>query len=239
MSTGGALKQSRKNEPERVRSSILDAAEHLFAKHGFHGVGVREIAAEAGCNLGRLTYYFGTKEDLFRSVVARRAQEYVHAIDNSLAEAVISLEENRAPAETIIRAHITPIFRLSQTSEGWKNYIQLLVRAANERQHEVFLQPMIEYYEPLMQRIISSFRKIDENVDLAKIHWGFYFIEAALLHILLEAGTVDRHSNGLCRAADLDSILNEAVPFFAAGFERLSRTVSGAPTLAPSKISET
>lgn len=86
---------------------------------------------------------------------------------------------------------------------------------------------MIEYYEPLMQRIIATFRKIDESVEPARLYWGFYFLEAALPHILLEAGTVDRHSHGLCQASELDRILEEAVPFFATGFERLSRDSSG------------
>lgn len=118
----------RSSGSERVWNSILNAAERLFAIHGFNGVVVREIAADAGCNLGRVTYYLGTKKELFRSVAARRGQEYVHAIDSSLAEAMATLDKAKSPAEAIIRAHVSPIFRLTQADAGWKNYIQLLAR---------------------------------------------------------------------------------------------------------------
>jgi AcrR family transcriptional regulator len=40
---------------------ILASAERLFADHGFDGVSMREIAANAKAQLALIHYHFGTK----------------------------------------------------------------------------------------------------------------------------------------------------------------------------------
>ena len=57
-----------------LRQSILDAAEALFARHGFYGVTTRQVAAEAGVDTALIHYYFGAKRELFDAVLLRRAE---------------------------------------------------------------------------------------------------------------------------------------------------------------------
>ncbi len=52
--------------------SILEAAERLFAKSGFEGTSVRDIAREAGVNVAMISYYFGSKEKLLEAIVTAR-----------------------------------------------------------------------------------------------------------------------------------------------------------------------
>jgi AcrR family transcriptional regulator len=47
----------------------------LFADKGYVATSTREIAAHAGCNLGLIAHYFGSKEGLFRELVDRRLEE--------------------------------------------------------------------------------------------------------------------------------------------------------------------
>lgn len=54
---------------------MLAAGAELFAERGFERTTVRDIAARAGANQALLFRYFGSKEDLFREVVAGGAQE--------------------------------------------------------------------------------------------------------------------------------------------------------------------
>jgi AcrR family transcriptional regulator len=58
---------------------ILRAATQLFARHGFHGVTTREIAAAAGLNIATMHYHVGSKRDLYTQVV-RRLYEQEHAV---------------------------------------------------------------------------------------------------------------------------------------------------------------
>lgn len=54
---------------EESRAKILDAARHLFAKNGFEGTNVREIAQQAGVTHTLIRYHFGSKEKLWKDVV--------------------------------------------------------------------------------------------------------------------------------------------------------------------------
>jgi AcrR family transcriptional regulator len=50
---------------------LLDAAEELFSARGYDGVSLSEIAAAAGLSRGTPNYFFGSKEQLYRSVLER------------------------------------------------------------------------------------------------------------------------------------------------------------------------
>ena len=41
-----------------VRDRLLDSAEHLFAERGFDGTSIRDLAAAAGCNIGKSVLSF-------------------------------------------------------------------------------------------------------------------------------------------------------------------------------------
>ena len=51
--------------------ALLAAAKRLFAERGFDGSSVRDITAQAGANLGAVTYHFGSKEALYHAVLDR------------------------------------------------------------------------------------------------------------------------------------------------------------------------
>ena len=67
------------------REAILEAAEVLFAADGFEGTSTRALAARAGVNLAMLSYYFGSKEGVFETLIQRRTgktYEDIQRIDN-------------------------------------------------------------------------------------------------------------------------------------------------------------
>jgi AcrR family transcriptional regulator len=50
---------------------ILDAAETLFARHGYSGTSTRQIATEAGISIQTLQYHSGGKKNLYKTVLER------------------------------------------------------------------------------------------------------------------------------------------------------------------------
>lgn len=54
-----------------TRERLLDAAEKLFAERGFEATSVRELTAEAGCNLAAINYHFGGKDHLYHAAFSR------------------------------------------------------------------------------------------------------------------------------------------------------------------------
>ncbi len=63
-STGG-----RKAHAAASRQQIIDAAVSLFARHGYAGTGLRELAASAGVNLAMINYFFGSKKGLLKVIL--------------------------------------------------------------------------------------------------------------------------------------------------------------------------
>jgi AcrR family transcriptional regulator len=56
---------------QRTREALLDAATSVFAKRGFHGASLDEIAETAGYTRGALYKYFADKEELLHEVCVR------------------------------------------------------------------------------------------------------------------------------------------------------------------------
>ncbi len=61
----------RRRGREATTAAILDAAQELFAAHGYHAVAVRDIAERAEVTHALVHQYVGSKADVFRAVLAR------------------------------------------------------------------------------------------------------------------------------------------------------------------------
>ena len=67
---------------------IIEVAERLFAKKGFAGTSVRDIAHEADINISMISYYFGSKEKLIETLFKIRTDE-----SRTRIETIITNEE--------------------------------------------------------------------------------------------------------------------------------------------------
>lgn len=70
------------NDVQGRRGAILDAATELFARRGFGGVAIQEIADKTGVHKTTVLYQFGTKEALHEAV-----------LDHALAPMITTLNE--------------------------------------------------------------------------------------------------------------------------------------------------
>jgi AcrR family transcriptional regulator len=50
-------------------AALLAAGRRLFAQHGYDATSVRQLTAEAGANLGAVTYHYGSKQALYHAVL--------------------------------------------------------------------------------------------------------------------------------------------------------------------------
>jgi len=67
----GLISIEKTNQPPPMDSEtkILAAAEKVFAEKGLKGARVKEIAELSGVNPAMISYYFGGKENLYRTVI--------------------------------------------------------------------------------------------------------------------------------------------------------------------------
>ncbi|WP_030024764.1 TetR/AcrR family transcriptional regulator [Streptomyces monomycini] len=91
-----------------TRTQILDAAEHLFAEHGYRGTSIRAITTRAGANLAAVGYHFGSKAELMAAVV-RRVIEPVNAAQRAGLDALLA-RTPEPPVGDLVEAFAGPLF---------------------------------------------------------------------------------------------------------------------------------
>ncbi|CAN5668988.1 TetR/AcrR family transcriptional regulator [soil metagenome] len=80
--------ERRSRDADRSREAILDAAEQLFADHGYLGASLQDIGDAAGVSRGTPSYFFGSKEGVYRAVLERIFSGVSELIRRELEEAV-------------------------------------------------------------------------------------------------------------------------------------------------------
>ena len=110
---------------------ILSAAERVFARAGFGGATMAAIATESGLPKANLHYYFGSKDVLYRAVLARILNDWLVPTHGIRAEA-----DPRTALEQYIRAKMA---LSAQRPDGSKVF-------ANEMLHGA----------PIVKTILSS-----------------------------------------------------------------------------------
>jgi AcrR family transcriptional regulator len=216
-----------------MREHILDHAEALFARHGLHGVTIREVARAAKVDPALIHYYFGTKAGLFDAVFARRAEvlnvERMHRM-----EAYSRHAGEHINIEGVIDAFLEPILRQSiQADAGWKNYFRLVALVNNTPQWGG--EMMTRTFDPVILRLIALLRKCMPQARDVDLFWCYHFLSGALTLSFSETGRIDRLSGGLCASTDVESLYRRMVPFIAAGFRRVCQPESAAPSSPPGR----
>jgi AcrR family transcriptional regulator len=193
---------------------IMDHAEALFARSGFTGVTLIDVAHAANVDTGLVRYYFGDKDQLFRAIVARRAPE-VNAARVAAMEAYRQRAGQDFTLEGIIRAFTAPAFKMMEEDEGKRNY-GAIVAYLNTTQGG-FQQLMSETFDTVSHLLIQDMRKLLPEADLEDIYWGYHFLTGAFTFSLGQTGRIDVLSGGLCRSTDLKAISERLPITIAAG----------------------
>lgn len=84
------------------RHQILKAAYDRFARHGFHGTTMRDVAVAAGLSTGALYRYFDGKEELVRAVAAETRSTERHLLAPPDPDGS-ALDDLRAAVEAFVR----------------------------------------------------------------------------------------------------------------------------------------
>lgn len=121
-------KTFKEQEEERRREYILEVAERLFARGGFHETSVGDIAKEAGFGVGTLYKYFKDKDELFRHLLEWRMEENFKKVEDAIDAGGSSLEV----VERIISIFVDEILGHSDYMMLYLNYIHARPNALHQ-----------------------------------------------------------------------------------------------------------
>lgn len=147
-------RQGRRARPSNTTSdTILDAAEFVFARHGYAGATVKRIAKQAKCYESLIYYHFGSKDKLFAAVLKNAYQKLIKA------EQALELDMD------------TPEQALSDIVLFMWNYYQknpeliILLNTENllKGKHLAKLGPMDEFLSPALSVIRQAVQKGGES----------------------------------------------------------------------------
>lgn len=85
--------QRREHRRALSRDQILDAAEQVFARNGFHDASLREIAELAEFSVGAVYSFFVGKEDIYRAIFLRRAAVFMPEMQEVLSSEAAPLRQ--------------------------------------------------------------------------------------------------------------------------------------------------
>jgi AcrR family transcriptional regulator len=94
----------RRNGQGDKRRLLLDAAVRVFARKGYHAARVGDIAEEAGVAYGLVYHYFGSKEEVLRSVFRETWRALIRTIESVEEGDDSPPEQLRKVAEILLRS---------------------------------------------------------------------------------------------------------------------------------------
>ena len=168
----------RSSRSQSTRNVLLDTAERLFALQGYDATGVRQIADEAGVNLGAIHYYWRTKEMLCREALERRLLPI-------LTERIMGLEraeaQGAALADLLDASHGPSLLAGGSNADEAGAFRRFYGRMLFDPSPEVqaILASLLDGYAV---RFIGQLRGACDHLDDNEFYWRVTFLYGAFLY---------------------------------------------------------
>ena len=206
--------------PTPTKNRILDAAETLFMEHGFEATSLRQITALAEVNLAAVSYHFGSKEELFESVLTRR----LDPMNRERIALLTRFEREAAPevlsCERILTAMFIPALELARDRQrGGQNFLRLLGRAYADP--APFIRRFLsEQYAVMIARFKGAFGRALPHLPKKELSWRLHFVMGALSYTLAGTDALKMIAALSPREAGNDEmLLRRLAPFLVAGLK--------------------
>ena len=215
-----AMGATKPRGPAPTKNRILDAAEALFMEHGFEATSLRQITALAEVNLAAVSYHFGSKEELFESVLTRR----LDPMNRERIALLTRFEREAAPdvlsCERILTAMFIPALELARDRQrGGQNFLRLLGRAYADP--APFIRRFLsEQYAVMIARFKAAFGRALPELPKKELSWRLHFVMGALSYTLAGTDALKLIAALSLREAGNDEmLLHRLAPFLVAGLK--------------------
>jgi AcrR family transcriptional regulator len=193
-----------------AREKILGAAEATFAEHGYSGTSLRQIVDRANVTQALVTYYFGSKEALYKEIFLKRGRE----IANARLEGLRLLPANPT-LEQVVAAYLKPALEMRRTREG-RAFIRLQARMHTEPPR--FAESLRrDVYDDAVRRYVAAIRESAPHLSAGTAYWRMVLVIGAYLYAHSDAHRLEELSNGQCKTDDIDEMLDQITAFVVGG----------------------
>jgi AcrR family transcriptional regulator len=198
-----------------VRNRLLDAAEKLFSERGFADTSVRDITAEANCNVAAVNYHFGSKEKLYTDVWRHNL---LLLRNNQLAsiEKVMSENQGNPYLEDLLKSFAeTFIGSLVDEARG-SRLLKLMIREMLDRHlpPDMFADEVIK---PTLGAMQEALLKICPNLNELQTALIVFSLVGQLIHAIRIRTMFGQSNVGDLPIFDLAEMVDHIIKFSAGG----------------------
>lgn len=148
---------SRKERERRFRMDfVLDAAWEVFAEQSYDRATVEDIARAAEISVGTLYQLFRSKEDVYRSLVARQQSRFFEYVNDRVDQ----VDSPRDWIHTAIAAHMQ---MFAEFRSGWRMYVTASSGFSPELRDELFREVLDTHQTFLRRTIDVCYRGLEEG----------------------------------------------------------------------------
>lgn len=198
----------------RTRERILDAAERAFAKYGYAGISLHEIARLSGVTTALLNYYFGSKEGLFTEIFLRRGEP----ICAERMARLRALREDKGRAigvRELVHAYVTPLLNIPRNA-GVRRFLQIHARLHMEPERfAIALRGKV--YDESARAYAQAIHDALPHLSLSAVYWRLILAVGAILYASSDTNRIGEISGGICNPRDLDEMYGHVIDFVCAG----------------------
>jgi AcrR family transcriptional regulator len=202
-----------------TKERLLDAAERLFADHGFNATSLRRITTMAGANLAAVNYHFGSKEALIVAVLSRRLEP----LNRERLQLLDRLEDEAGEAGPdvtgIVGAFIGPALRMAYAAgEAGTTFMRLTGHAMHQSSDRI-LQLLTERFREVFERFTAALFRALPHLPPEELRWRLLFSVGTMVHALVMSEHVQKCSWARLDQPDVDAMVDRMVRFLSAGFQ--------------------
>src|SRR5437588_437425 len=194
---------------DHTKTSILAAAERLYADRGFADVTLRDIVAAAGVNLAAVNYHFGSKDELIAELFVSRSL----ATNRERLKELKAAEEaggGRASIDTILRALVGPTLRGCLGPERERSAAsRFMIRASVESVPPIRRIKNREIDH--LRKFAAAMRRSLPDCSEADLFWGLHFALAMAHQTIRDSERLTKLSEGKCDLDDVQAITDRIV----------------------------
>ena len=203
-----------------TKTRILDAAEHLFARDGFHSTSLRAITGQAQVNLAAVNYHFGSKDALLQAVFERRLHP-LNQIRQDLLEQVLhtARQQNMHPRVIdLIGSFIEPTLAFRQSESGAQDFTTLVGRALIEPDPTV-RDCFIKLVTPLFLQLSAALQLALPQIPAEILQARLQFTLGAMGHTMCTLGRPPLELPDIPPPLPAENVAELLINFVSSGLE--------------------
>ena len=198
-----------------TKARILDAAELLFAEHGFKETSLRTITSKAGVNLASVNYHYGDKKTLVRAVLDRYLEAFMPAVQSELE---VLLTRDDFSMEDVFRCIKGPLLALNDfRANGATIFMSLIGRGYTDVQGHLRWFIM-NRYEQVLNLFTTAVCRANPSLDPETLFWRLHFtLGASVFTMASSTALCEIAENDFSRQVTSEDLIERLVPYLAAG----------------------